>query len=205
MVIAVIGAGGRSGRVFVDAALHAGHTVRAGVRSGEIVPKHERLTVVRGDATNKKHIVELLTGAEAVVSLVGHVKNSPSFVQTEIMSLVLSVMHEQGVKRLISLTGTGVRTQQDSPSLIDRVLNVAIKLIDPERIHDGIAHAAVLRESSTNWTVMRVLKLGNGPVQTFHLSEGGPAKLLVTRKTVAQAILAELEDKAWFRKMPVIS
>lgn len=205
MVIAVIGAGGRSGREFVDGALHAGHTVRAGVRGQEQLPEHERLTLVRGDATDKAHVAELLRGTDAVVSLVGHVKNSPSFVQTEIMSLVLSVMHEQGIKRLISLTGTGVRGAEDTPSLIDRVLNVAIKLIDPERIHDGIAHAAVLRESSTNWTVMRVLKLSDGPVQAFHLTEGGPAKLLVTRKTVVRAILAELEDKAWYRKMPVIS
>lgn len=205
MVIAVVGAGGRSGRIFVDAALHAGHTVRAGIHADEVFAPHERLKVFRCDATKHRQVSRLLEGADAVVSLMGHIKNSPPFVQTEAITVILNEMKGHDIDRIISLTGTGVRVPEDEPSFIDRVLNTTIKVIDPERIHDGIAHAVVLKESSANWTVLRVLKLGSGHVQPFKLTENGSAKLVVNRATVAQAILAVIDDPSYYKKMPVIS
>ena len=205
MVIAVIGAGGKSGRMFVDAALHAGHTVRAGIHGDEVFSPHERLRVLRCDATKHKQVSRLLEGSDAVVSLMGHIKGSPPFVQTEAITVILNEMNSHDINRIISLTGTGVRATEDTPSFIDRVLNTAVKLVDPERIHDGIAHAVVLQESSVDWTVLRVLKLGNGGVQEFQLTDGDASKLVTNRSTVAQAVLVVLDAPEYYKKMLVIS
>ena len=56
--------------------------------------------------------------------------------------------------RLISLTGTGVRFPGDKITLIDRILNLSISIIDPKRIKDGKNHVTLLKNSDLDWYVM---------------------------------------------------
>lgn len=205
MNIAVIAADGRSGRAFVRAALAAGHHVRAGVRSKRPFGRHPGLAVITCDATDAGQVNELLRASDVVVSLIGHVPGSKADVQTQAMRTVVSVMQRRGLTRIVSLTGTGVRIRGDKPGIIDTLANFAIRTIDPNRVHDGIAHAAVLQGSGLDFTIIRVLKLGNGQARPFSLSEHGPAKMLTSRGEVARAILECLEDNRFIRQYPVIS
>ena len=204
-VIAVVAANGRSGREFVRAALDAGYSVRAGCRGAHDFEDNAKLAVIQVDATVESDVERLLDGADAVVSLIGHVKGSPAKVQTKATQTVLSVMKKQGITRIVSLTGSGVRLRGDKPSPIDRLLNVAIKVIDPARISDGIEHVEILKKSGVEWTVVRVLKLTNGAKHDFFLSSGGPAQLFTSRKTVAEAILGILRYHGYMREAPVVS
>ena len=176
MKIAVIAANGRSGQAFVEAALTSGHSIRAGVRGKSYLKSHPSLTVVECDATNEAQLENLLSGQEAVASFIGHVKGSEPNVQTIAIQKVVDVMKASGVKRLISLTGTGVRFPGDKISLIDRFLNLSISIIDPARVKDGKNHVEVLKASDLDWTVIRVLKLQNVPPKPFTLREHGPTK-----------------------------
>jgi len=204
MKIAVIGASGRSGRAFVEVALRAGHTVRAGVFGTSSLSEQDNLSVVKCDATSTKDLKRLITGQDAVVSLIGHISGSPSDVQTKATKDIVKVMNELGMKRFVSLTGTGVRFAGDKLTLLDRFSTVGIKLLDPERIQDGIDHAEVLKGSNLNWTIIRVLKLQNTTPRSFKLLENGPTKLYVSRVEVAQAILQVLEQKSFIKKAPII-
>lgn len=203
MTVAVIGANGRSGRAFVDAALVHGFEVRAGVHRGSMPPR-DNLTVVRCDATNQTDVESLLTGSDAIVSLIGHVRGSPAQVQTEAIRAVLAAAQSRGIKRVISLTGTGVRFPGDKLTLIDRILNLGIKFIDIARVTDGIEHAKLLQASSADWTLLRVLKLSNGKVGKFILSAHGPAKLFSSRAEVAEAIIELLDERSFVRQAPVM-
>jgi putative NADH-flavin reductase len=147
MRIAVIAANGRSGQAFVEAALSAGHTVRAGVRGKNHLKPHPNLTIVECDATDEAQLNNLLLGQEAVASFIGHVKGSEPNVQTVAIQKVVDVMKASSVKRLVSLTGTGVRFPGDKISLIDRFLNLSISIIDPARVKDGKNHVEVLKSS----------------------------------------------------------
>lgn len=202
--IAVVGANGRSGRAFIDAALAAGYHIRAGVHSGTL-PPHEHLEIIRCDATNQAEVATLIAGCNAVVSLIGHVPKSPQMVQTEAIKTIIGEMERQKIRQLISLTGTGVRVPGDTPSFIDRVMNLAILTIDPDRIHDGIEHARVVQQSDLDWTIVRVLKLTNGRASAFHLTSHGPAKLFTSRTVVAHCIMQIIADKAYAKTLPVIS
>lgn len=203
--IAVIAANGRSGRAFVDAALKAGYRVRAGVRGENSFSPQPNLTVVHCDANVKSDIRQLLDGADAVVSLVGHGRKSPPHLQTKTMQIVTQVMHDLGMKRLISLTGTGVRTPGDTPNMADKIGNAIITLIDPNRIADGIEHARVIEASDLDWTILRVLKLGNGSsTRKVQLSLHGPAELLTPRRRVARAIVQLIEEGSYIRQLPII-
>jgi putative NADH-flavin reductase len=205
MRIAVIAADGRSGQAFVKAALEAGHSVRAGVRGKNPFFAHPGLSVTRCDATNEQQVSELLRASDVVVSLIGHVKGSQADVQTRAIKTVIAAMKRRGLSRIVSLTGTGVRIKGDRPNLLDRLANAMIIRIDPNRIHDGIAHVKVLHDSGLDYTVLRVLKLGNGRPGNFSLNGHGPAKLLTSRGEVAAAILDCLEDNRFIRQHPVIT
>jgi putative NADH-flavin reductase len=193
MKLAVIAANGRSGKIFVERALAAGHSVRAGVHHANNLIPHKRLTVVHCNATSEADLVNLISGQDAVVSFIGHVKGSPPQVQTDCMRALVSAMKAQGLTRVVSLTGTGVRFPDDRITVVDRVLNLSIRLIDPARIRDGVSHVEVLKQSGLDWTILRVLKLQNTRPRAFSLREHGPTKWYVSREEVAEATLVTLE------------
>lgn len=205
MKIAVIGANGKTGQVFVNEAVQRGYEVRAGVFRTNSFKKSDYINVMQCDATKLEDVEKLIAGCDVVVSLIGHVKGSPAFLQTSATANILSAMKKQNMTRVISLTGTGVRIAGDTPSLVDRMLNIAVKFADPERIVDGIAHADVLRESDLEWTLLRVLKLTDLPIHRYKLSSGGPARLLVSRHVVADALLKIIEDKSFTKQAPIVS
>lgn len=203
--IAVVAANGRSGRVFVDVALAAGYQVRAGVRGENTLPSHQNLTVVHCDATDESDVHLLLDGADVVVSLIGHGRKSPPHLQTEAMQIIAKVMQELQIKRLISLTGTGVRSAGDTPSVIDKIGTKIISLIDPNRITDGVEHAHFIESTNLDWTIVRVLKLGNGDsTRKVRFSLHGPAELLTPRSRVAHAVLQLIEEDSYIRQLPII-
>lgn len=205
MRIAVVAANGRSGRVFVERALAAGHSVRAGIHRADTLPPHERLAVVGCDATNGADLEALLRDQDAVVSFIGHVKGSPPHVQTDAMNCLVAAMRAQGITRIVSLTGTGVRFPGDKITMLDRILNLGILLVDPVRVRDGIEHVEVLKQSGLDWTVLRVLKLQNTRPKPFSLRESGPPKSFVSREEVAMAVLEVLEEQSFVGQAPIIS
>ena len=108
------------------------------------------------------------------------------------------------VNRIVSLTGTGVRFPGDKISLIDRFMTIGIRFIDYARVKDGINHAKALEESGLNWTILRVAKLQNGAAHGFSINLHGPARGVVSRKTVAKAILEVLEQGTFIHQSPII-
>jgi putative NADH-flavin reductase len=205
MKIAVIAANGRAGRAFLEKALDAGHELRGGVLGNGHIPPNPRLTLMHCDATQPDDLRKLFTDQEAVVSLIGHVKGSAPDVQTTAIKNVIDVMDELEIKRLVSLTGSGVRFPGDKVTMLDHFLNFGLRFADPARLKDGRNHVAELQRSDLDWTVIRVLKLQNVPPAPFSLSENGPTKPYVGREEVAEAILEVLENESFVRKAPIVS
>lgn len=205
MKIAVIAANGRSGRKVVTAALAAGHRVVAGVRGSHKFAPDKHLLVQDCDATNYIEIDALVEGCDAVISLIGHVDGTHPEAQTLATKHCITAMEKYGITRLISLTGTGVRFDGDTPSLLDRFMNLGISMVDPQRISDGKLHAEALKASDLDWTILRVLKLQNTPAKPYKLTTGGPAKLITSRDEVASAVIDVLDNQRFIGQAPVIS
>jgi putative NADH-flavin reductase len=204
MKIAVIAANGRSGQAFVAAALAAGHSVRAGVFGENPFKPQENLQVVPCDARKSAQVSALIRGTDAVVSLIGHARGVTADVQTVAMRKIIDAMHRNKLHRIVSLTGTGVRYPGDHVSLLDRMLNFGLGLVDAHRIQDGNEHAELLGKSGLDWTIIRVLKLTDAEPESFQLNEHGPAKSFVSRQEVAQAILQVLTEESFIRKAPIM-
>lgn len=205
MKIAVIAANGKSGQAFVHAALAAGHEVVAGVHRSNPFTDQNSLTVKTCDATDLASVSELIEGCDAVVNLIGHVKGSPATVQTDATKVIASTMEQQKIKRYIGLTGTAVRMMGDRITLIDRMMNAAITVIDPKRIKDGKNHISALQAGQLDWTIVRVLKLTDNKPGSYYLSDSGPVKTFTSRKEVGQVIVSLLEHGSYIRKLPIIS
>ena len=204
MNIAVIAANGRLGKAFVEAALAAGHTVRAGTRSQAHFEDNPHLTIIQCDATNYHEVKALVEGQDVVVSCIGHVKNSLPNVQTLATKTIIRAMEELDIKRFVALTGTGVREPGDHITLLDRFLNFSISIIDAPRISDGRSHVSVLKKSNLDWTIIRVLKLQFENNRPFKLKENGPTLLFVSRKEAARAMLEVIEKRSFIRQLPII-
>ncbi len=205
MNIAVIAANGRLGKQFVEAALKAGHRIRAGVRGDSNLATHSMLEVVSCDATNPEDLANLFAGQEVVVSAIGHVKGSAPNVQTVATEAVVGAMDKQGIKRYVDVTGTGVRFPGDTIGLVDRVLNLGVEVIDKYRVKDGRDHQEVLKKSDLDWTTIRVLKLQNVVMRPFELTPHGPTKWYVGREEVAQAMLKVITESSFIKQAPIIS
>ena len=205
MTVAVLAANGRSGKAFVAAALAAGMNVRAGVHGTSTLPAHKNCVDVPCDATNSDEVERLLDGCDAVVSLIGHTPRSDGNVQADAMKTVVNAMRKLGIKRIISLTGTGVRVPGDTPNIVDKFATLFISTVDPQRVRDGKAHAEVLQASQLDWTIVRVLKLTNGTHEgRVRFSLTGPAEMTTPRARVAAAIVQLLQDGTYIHAMPII-
>jgi putative NADH-flavin reductase len=204
--IAVIGANGKSGNACVQALVKAGHHVRAGVhyRSNRL-DVSDTVSIHRVDATHPDEVYELIKNCDAIICLIGHVRGSPPRVQTDALHVIIQQMNRAGVKRLISLTGTGVRIPGDTPSFIDLLLNKLLQVMAPNRINDGKEHAELIQKSELEWTILRVLALNDRPANRYTLTPHGPAKLLTSRGEVADAIVNIVQRHEHLQECPVIS
>lgn len=205
MRIAVIAANGRLGSMFVEEALAAGHSVRAGIRGTDTFTPNKNLTKVECDATDPAQLKKLFAGADVVVSALGHVKGSAADVQTVATKTIIDVMHEMGLERYVDVTGTGVRFPGDKISLVDRALNLAVSVMDPPRVQDGLDHMEVLKASDIDWTTIRVLKLQNVAPKPYELRLNGPTKWYVGRREVAKAMVEVIQDNSFIKRSPIIS
>lgn len=206
MNIAVLGANGRSGKIFVNQALKRGHKINAGThRQTQYYLENSNLSIIQCDAANLGDIRKLVKDQDAVISLIGHVKGSVPDIQTQAIKNIIKAMEENSIKRLISLSGTGIRIDNDNITFMDRILNESIKLIDPQRIKDGVRHYELLKQSNLDWTLLRVLKLQNSKQKAFRLTFNGPAKTIVSRQETAEALINILEQGLFIKKTPIIS
>lgn len=209
MKICVFGADGRTGKEVVKTAIKNGHEVVAFVYNEKARENFDNSVNVKvGDVKNFKEVREAVEGTDAVVSVIGHIKGSDPLMQTKGITNITNAMKEFGLRRIISLTGTGVRFDGDKPSILDKLGNIFIKLIDRERVVDGIKHADVLKNSGLDWTIVRVLKLSESDNESnlnYKLTQNGPAENLTSRKKVAKVIVDLLSSGEFAGKAPVVS
>lgn len=207
--ICVFGADGRTGKCVVSELLNRKkYNVIASVQdpmSKSVFD--EAVTVCECDVLILDDVTKTLEGADMVISTLGHIKGSDPLMQTKGVKNIVTVMKEKGIRRILSLTGTGVRISNDTPSLIDRILNMLVVIIDAERISDGIEHSHVLKDSGLDWTILRVLKLTNKNYvgKEYKLTPHGPVEPLSPRKKVACILVDLLEDDESIKMMPVSS
>jgi uncharacterized protein YbjT (DUF2867 family) len=156
MNLLILGATGRTGRLVVEQALAAGHTVTALVRSPEkLTIRNSRLRVVAGRATDAADVARALEGADAILSTLG----GRGSVIMDSTRAIVEAAHQTGLMRVVVLSSFFV--ERDRLAAVPRLLTgVAMGSV----IKDKSAGEQLLRQSDLDWTIIYASLLKDGPV-----------------------------------------
>ena len=206
MRIAVFGATGRTGRPLVRQAIDRGHDVIAFARSpSKLDVEDPTLTVVEGDAYTGESVAEAVTGADAVVSVVGQTDAGPDDLLTVAGDRVLDAMMEADVDRFVTLVGAGVREEGESVPLAGKVVGAALRLLARDVLEDAEEHVRRTRDTDLEWTVVRAPRLNDGDGTGEY--RAGDIRLgfdTIDRPDVATFLLDCLEDELYVGEMPKV-
>ena len=113
MNIVVFGAGGKTGKLVVERAVEAGHTVTAFVRDRS---KEQRLGVdiAVGDTGNAETVRAAISGKDAVIDTIG---GKTPYKETELERTaaknIIDAMQSEGVRRLVVVSMMGIGESHD--------------------------------------------------------------------------------------------
>jgi uncharacterized protein YbjT (DUF2867 family) len=155
MNLVVLGATGRTGRLVVEQALAAGHTVTALVRSPEkLATGHSNLRVVAGQATETSAVSSALEGADAVISTLG----GKGSVIADSTRAIVAAAPTTGVSRVVVLsTFAAERDRLDAGTRLLTGIGMGAMLKDKS------AGEEMLRRSDLEWTIVYASLLSDGP------------------------------------------
>jgi putative NADH-flavin reductase len=208
MRLTIFGASGRTGLLLVEQALAAGHAVTGFVRDPtRLTLRHERLTLVQGDATDPAPVGRAIEGADAVVSALGPVRGGPKAILAAATPHMLAAMARHGVRRLVSLTGAGVAAPEDRPKLMNHLIKFALTTLAGDVLRDGEEHARLIQASGLDWVIVRAPVLSDGPytgryrVGWVGINTGAR----ISRADLAAFMLTQVTDPTYLHRMPMVS
>lgn len=166
------------------------------------------MTVVVGDLPDRVGVDKAVEAADAVVNVAGHVKGSPKDLQQRAVEAILQAMRDHGVRRLVTLTGAGVRAEGDQPTLVDKAFRFALSKLQPDLLADSQAYVDLVRRSDRRWTIVRVPRLTDGaPKGTYRVAShvGAATGTKLDRADLATFILDELDQHGFMGAQPVVT
>ena len=207
--IALFGATGQTGSIFLKKAIEKGYSINALARDPKKMPlDHQDLNVIQGDILNPKDVEETVEGSDMAVSLFGNVKGSPEWLQTDGTRNIVKAMKSEGIEKIISLSGGGLPfPEKDEPKFADKAIRFIMKIAVPKILNDAIEHHKVLAESGLKWIIIRGPRLTNdAPQDEYRVGwVGVNASTKIARADLADFILTQVEDDQYVHQMPFVS
>ena len=196
MNLAVLGDTGRTGRLVVEQALAAGHTVTALVRSPEkLTTTQSNLRVVTGQATETSAVSIALEGADAVISTLG----GKGSVIADSTRAIVTAAGNAGVSRVVVLsTFAAERDRLDAGTRLLTGIGMGAMLKDKR------AGEEILRQSDLDWTIVYASILSDGPAggSVVVLPQGAKRRMSdrISRADVAAWMVAAAGDTQYKRR-----
>lgn len=206
MRLAIFGATGGTGLEVTRQALEKGHSVRVLLRNPNRMPlSNEKMRIVLGNVLDHESVTKTILGSDAVLSCLGQrnlLRN------TRVVSvgthLMMSVMKEQGVRRLVVESASGAGESLAQASLLQRVI-FATLLWAPYQ--DKNMMEPDVKASGLEWTIVRPTALTNGQRTGRYVVSVGtaPKTFSVTRADVATSMLRAVEERLWIGEAPTVT
>jgi putative NADH-flavin reductase len=206
MKVVLLAATGQAGRTILSELISRGHQVTAVARNPDKLP--ESINRVRDDLSSTDRIVEIIAGADTVVSAFGPPKDDPRFFSdvhytdqlASVTERVIAAVRKAGVPRLIMVGGCG--SLEFSPGVtVLKSGHWPEKLVPIATSH--MKAFAALRASDINWTYFSPPMLIEPGVRTGKFRLGGDSlitdeqgKSWVSFEDYAVALVDELEKPA---------
>jgi putative NADH-flavin reductase len=208
MRLAIFGGSGRTGQHLIRQALVQGDRVITLTRHpGKIDLRNLRLTISAGDIYDLAAVEQVISGADAVISVLGFATNGPINEVSRGMENILTAMQRQNVRRLVVTSGAGVDDPEDEPKFINKMMNQLFKLSAPHVYEDMLRTVTLVRASDRDWTVIRVPMLTDGAatglVRVSYVGKG--MGMRISRADLAEFILRLVQSQDLLHQAPVVS
>ena len=200
MKILVLGATGRTGRLFTRKALEEGHTVTAYVRNPDkartLLGTHPNLTITRGDLNDAERLATASAGQDVMVSTLGQKATVREFLHStflqERLPLIMQTVTGAGVKHCVLLSAYGVGDTVRTASLPMRLAcKVIMRGIFTDKVKADVLVAEYPPYISRVHPGRLTDKPGRGGVKVFDMAsvERTPGIPTIAREDVADALL----------------
>jgi putative NADH-flavin reductase len=204
MLIAIFGAGGRTGRQLVEQAVAQGHQVTAIVRNpdGLAWDLHGAVRLVKADVMDPDAIAPALADADTVVSALSGPGRAPSIVWSESTRSIVQAMREASVRRYVAITGSMLDPTGDGPFFRYIGKPIARRMLKGSA-NDMRRAEELIHESGLEWTIIRAPRLTDKPARGRYriaLERNVPREFTLSRADLATCTLAVLADDATIRR-----
>jgi len=176
----------------------------------EDITNHASVTVIQGQLDDPDTFSTALQGVDVVLSALGpgfpHPSNTPI---ANGYKVLITLMREQGIKRLIVLGTPSITDPHDKPTLVFRLMVKTVKTLAATAYADIVAVGEVIRSDGADleWTLARVPVLTNGDSEEVSVGYLGEPQVYarLARKGFAAFVVAEVEQRKWVRAAPALS
>ncbi len=205
MKILILGATGRTGRIFTHKALEEGHTVTAYVRNPDkalaLLGAHQNLTVIPGTLDDAERLAAAASGQDVMVSTLGQKATVREFLSSTFMQerlpLIVQTVTGAGVKHCVLMSAYGVGDTVRTASLPMRlVCKVIMHGIFTDKVKADALVAEYQPYISRAHPGRLTDKPGRGGVKVFDMAsvERVPGIPTIAREDVADALLTIAEN-----------
>jgi uncharacterized protein YbjT (DUF2867 family) len=205
MKILVLGATGRTGKLFAQLATAQNHQVTAIIRNKKdaILPK---VNYIEGLPIDEQLLTKALQGMDAVVVSLNINRTSdspfakvvsPLTLISDSVKAVCSAMEKNNVKRIVSISASGVGDSWNHMFLVVRWLIRYSNIWKAYEDHGR--QEQILRKSGLDWTIVRPVMLNDKDSDEYKAVVGKPSGGSISRKGVAKFILDSLESEKYVK------
>ena len=201
MNIVIFGAGGPTGKLLVEQAIAAGHTVTAVMRTPQPI---EGATVVRADVLDASDVSAAIEGADAVLSSLGvPFGRKPIDTYSRGTANIVAAMKRHGVKRLIltssSAADPAVRFKNSGGgALLELLKPLVIYGFGRTTYVDMRRMEKLVRESGLDWTIVRPSGLFNTDAASdYAIEEDHVRGAFTSRLDLARFMVSALDSDKW--------
>jgi putative NADH-flavin reductase len=205
MQITVFGANGKVGQLVVERLLADGHSVVAFVHQQSAFEPSEQLKIIKSDVHNAAFVEAALRGSGAVVSALGSWHTPTKDILSSAMNNIIPAMQKQGVRRIVSLTGSAAWAPGDNITFSNKMQHRLFSLGAKAILRDAEKHLEALHASKLDWTVLRSPVMRDKPDPGYELNGDLPGIFeTIPRESVARALVDQLTDARFLQLAPHI-
>lgn len=212
MKIVIFGATGLSGKVILKEALSKKHQVTVLVRNvNDFKIQDENLTVIQGSVLDRNIVNEVLKNQDAVIQSLGvggKGNGKPTTFVSDANKIIIEEMEKTNVKRYIAMSNIGAGDSYTFMPWIFRklILPYFMKWLQVI-VEDKNRMEPLIMKSNLDWTIVRSAGMTEKPLKgTINASlDGKGLKFTITLTDLAKFMVAQLEDKKYFKKTPSVS
>jgi len=200
----VIGANGGIGKQTVEIALKAGHHVTAVLRNpANLTVKHPNLEIVKGDVMYPDTFERYLENKDAVISALGaREATKPTTLYSEGNKNLLNAMNKKRLRRIFVISASALDISPVLPFFVRLVAKYILQKVLQYMYDDQRLMEKFVKESNTDWTIMRPPRLTNKPVTgryRFAINSFLKNALSISRADVAHFMINNINNEATYK------